>query len=124
MFLVGIFQWWYGRGWVRHFKRSSVGILRTADYFSVGLLFKTLFNPFRQISAGKVQGGLPEQIGAFVDRTISRFIGANIRAWTIAIGLVVILLRSIWVLASLVSWSMLPFVPAIGLVLWLKGGVL
>lgn len=124
MFLVGIFQWWYGRGWVRHLKRSYVGILRTADYFSVGLLFKTLFNPFKQISAGKVQGGLSEQFGAFVDGSISRFIGANIRFWTIIIGLAVILLRSSWVLVSIVSWSVLPFVPIIGLILWLNGKIL
>ena len=121
MFLVGIFQWWYGRGWIRHFKRSYVGILRTADYFSIGLLFRTLFNPFRQISAGQVQGGLPEQFRAFVDRAVSRFIGANIRAWTIIIGLIVILFRFIWVLASVISWSILPFAPIVGLILWLKG---
>ena len=121
MFLVGIFQWWYGSGWLRHCRRSYVGILRTANFFSIGLLFRTLFNPFRQISAGSVQGGLPEQLKAFADRSISRFIGANIRFWTIMVGMVAILIRAIWVIMSIVVWTILPATPFIGLILWIQG---
>lgn len=124
MFLVGIFQWWYGSGWLRHFRRSYVGLLRTANFFSIGLLFRTLFNPFRQISAGSVQGGLPEQLKAFADRSISRFIGANIRFWTIIAGLVVISARTIWVTVSIVAWTILPITPIVGLILWLQGVML
>lgn len=122
MFLVGIFQWWYGSGWLRHLRRSYIGILRTADFFSIGLLLRTLFNPFKQISANSgAQNTLPLQLSAFFDRLFSRLVGATIRSMTIIIGLVVISLRCLWVVASVFGWTLLPLTPVIGLVLWLSG---
>lgn len=121
MFLVGIFQWWYGAGWRRHVKRSYIGVLRTADFFSLGLLLKTLFNPFRQISAGNVNGPLPAQLSAWVDRLFSRAVGGTMRTFMLFFGMVVIALRSIWMLLSIVGWTLLPLTPVIGGVLWISG---
>jgi hypothetical protein len=121
MFLVGIFQWWYGSGWLRHIKRSYVGILRTADFFSIGLLLKTLFNPFRQISAGSVQGPFPVQLKAFADRLFSRCIGAVFRTLAIFMGMVVITVHSVWTLASIIIWTLLPLTPCAGVALWMMG---
>ncbi len=121
MFMVGILQWWYGNGWLRHVKRSYVGILRTADFFSLGLLAKTLFNPFRQISAGQVRGPFPVQVRAFFDRLFSRVVGGVIRTLTIFVGLAVIMLRSLWTVVSVVLWTVLPLTPVAGVILWLSG---
>lgn len=121
MFLVGIFQWWYGSGWLRHIKRSYVGVLRTIDFFSITLLLKTLFNPFKQISASDTGNNLPAQFQAFLDRSFSRMVGATIRTLTIAIAVAVIGLRLLWVLCSIVIWSILPFLPILGAVMWLGG---
>ena len=121
MFLVGIFQWWYGSGWLRHLRRSYVGILRTADFFSIGLLLKTLFNPFKQISASNVQGGFPVQLSAFFDRLFSRVVGGVIRTLTIVVGLFAILLRTLWTAVSMLLWTVLPLTPIVGVLLWLSG---
>ncbi len=121
MFLVGIFQWWYGSGWLRHAKRTYVGILRVADFFSISLLLRTLFNPFKQISAANVQGSFPVMLSAFFDRLFSRVVGGVIRTLTIFIGLVVIALRIGWSVVSIVLWTLLPLTPLLGLVLWLSG---
>ena len=121
MFLVGIFQWWYGSGWLRHLRRSYVGILRTADFFSIGLLLKTLFNPFKQISASNVQGGIPVQLSAFFDRLFSRAVGGVIRTLTIIVGLFAILLRTLWTAVSMLLWTVLPLTPIVGVLLWLSG---
>ena len=119
--MVGIFQWWYGEGWLRHLKRSYVGILRMADFFSIGLLLKTLFNPFRQISAGSAQGPLPVRLRAFADRVFSRCVGAVIRGCAIVIGLIAILLRVAWTCISVVCWTLLPLLPVFGIIMWLSG---
>ncbi len=119
--MVGIFQWWYGEGWLRHLKRSYVGILRMADFFSIGLLLKTLFNPFRQISAGSAQGPLPVRLRAFADRVFSRCVGAVIRSCAIVIGLIAILLRTVWTCISVVCWTLLPLLPVFGIIVWLSG---
>lgn len=121
MFLVGIFQWWYGPGWLKHVKHVYTGILKTADFFSIGLLAKTLFSPFKQISAGRVKGPLPVQLKAWADRLFSRIVGGFIRTATILFGMLIILLRAIWAVLSIILWTILPITPIIGLILWIMG---
>jgi len=121
MFLVGIFQWWYGTGLYKHVRQVYVGLLKTVDFFSIGLLLKTLFNPFRQISAGVVQGGLPEQFRAFLDRLFSRVFGAFLRTILIAVGLICLLVRMLWSVLIILAWLLLPLAPLIGIVFWQMG---
>lgn len=118
---MGIFQWWYGAGWLGHVQRSYVGMLRLADTFSMGLLIKTLFAPYRQIAAGRVQGPLPVQLSAFFDRLFSRVIGAVIRSVLLLVGLIALMARALIMLLSVVIWTLLPLTPFIGLALWLGG---
>lgn len=124
MFLVGIFQWWYGEGCLEHARRLYGGLLRTADQFSIGLLVRTLFNPYRQIAAGGVQGPLPVQLHAFFDRSFSRAVGFVVRTILIVVGLVVLLCRGLWSIASIVAWLLLPVLPLVGCLLWQWGVVL
>ena len=121
MFLVGIFQWWYSDGLVKHVKQQYLGILRTADYFSIGLLMQTLFNPFRQISAGYVDGPLPIKIRAFFDRLFSRIVGAVVRTMVIVAGIIMIMMRLVWVAVGIVVWLVLPVSPILGVILWQLG---
>lgn len=121
MVLVGIFRWWYGSGLIHHVKLSYVGILRVADFFSIGLLLKTLFNPFKQISANGRGNSLPEQLSAFFDRLFSRCVGGVIRFLTIIIAIFAIASRAILMAVSLVLWTIMPLTPAFGVVLWLSG---
>lgn len=121
MFLVGIFQWWYGNGLLQYIRQSFLGVLRTADFFSVGLLLKTLFNPFRQISAAPVSGDLSVQLSAFFDKMFSRVIGAVVRSMVIIIGILMILLRFLWMILGIIMWLALPLMPFIGIILWQLG---
>lgn len=121
MFLVGIFQWWYGNGLLQYIRQSFLGVLRTADFFSVGLLLRTLFNPFRQISAAPVGGALSVQLSAFFDKLFSRAIGAVVRSMVIIVGLLMILLRFLWMIVGIIMWLALPLMPFIGIILWQLG---
>lgn len=121
MFLVGIFQWWYGNGLLQYIRQSFLGVLRTADFFSVGLLLKTLLNPFRQISAAPVGGDLSVQLSAFFDKMFSRVIGAVVRSMVIIIGILMILLRFLWMILGIIMWLALPLMPFIGIILWQLG---
>ncbi len=121
MFLVGIFQWWYGNGLLQYIRQSFLGVLRTADFFSVGLLLRTLFNPFRQISAAPVGGALSVQLSAFFDKLFSRAIGAVVRSMVIIVGILMILLRFLWMIVGVIMWLALPLMPFIGIILWQLG---
>lgn len=123
MFLVGIISWWYGQGWVGQFGRVRARLTSTAQFFSVGQLFLTLFAPFRQISAGSVRGPVGAQLRAFFDRLLSRIIGSIVRTFTIIAGLVVMLLQVIAELIVIVLWLALPIAPIAGFIMMAIGWV-
>jgi hypothetical protein len=121
MFLVGILSWWYGDGWMQRAGLIRERLARTLDFFSISLLFKTLFSPFRQISAGKIRGSIGVQMHAFFDRLISRIIGAMVRTFMIAAGVIVIALHIVWGLIVLAGWALVPLLPVAGILLFSIG---
>ncbi|HUC96149.1 MAG TPA: hypothetical protein VMR16_00600 [Candidatus Saccharimonadales bacterium] len=123
MFLVGILSWWYGNGWASRIQTMKDRLASSADFFSVGQLASTVFAPFRQISAGKVSGSIGDQMRAFLDRTVSRFVGAFVRIFMIIFGLAVMLLQIIFGIIVIVVWPILPLFIVIGLIMMVIGWV-
>jgi hypothetical protein len=123
MFIVSVLGWWYGRGWSMRLTRLREKLMSTLDYFSIDLLVRTLFSPFRQISAGGVRGPLAVQMRAFFDRLISRMIGAMIRFTMIIIGSIAIVLYAVYGVLMLVIWGVVPLIPIVGIVLFVSGWV-
>ncbi len=122
MVIVGLLTWWYGQGW----KKVGIILIEKAvtaeDYFSIDLLFKTLFSPFRQISADTGSGGtLADKMRASFDKLFSRLIGAAVRFILIVTGCIWLLLHIILDIAVLIVWPFLPFLPVIGFILSLTG---
>jgi hypothetical protein len=93
----------------------------TIDYFSMDLLVKTLFAPFRQISAGKVDGSLEVKFRALIDKLFSRVIGAIVRCILLLVGCVTIVLQLALGLLVLALWVVLPLLPIAGIILAVKG---
>lgn len=123
MFLMGILSWWYGDGWRQRLAMTGSRIALTSDYFSIGLLGTTLFSPFRQISAGRIEGSITVQFHAFIDRLISRCIGAIVRSFLILFGIIVIGLQAISGSVVLLFWAIIPLFPVIGLLATVIGWV-
>lgn len=121
MFLTGVVRWWYTEGWRQRVDLTRERLARTLDFFSLSLLLKTLFSPFRQISAQRVTGSLKAQLQAFFDKLISRFIGAFMRSIIIIVGLLTIALHLMWGAVSLVFWVCVPLFPLVGLGLFCIG---
>ena len=97
---------------------------RVNDQFSLGLLLKTLFQPFRQISANDRYGdALEDKIRAWFDRLVSRIIGAFIRLFTMAVGVVALIFTLILSLIMIVLWLALPVLPFLGIYLMNEVGV-
>lgn len=123
MFVIGLMSWWYGRGWRNAAMRVGQRLVNLEDYFSIDLLLKTFFSPFRQISAGRVQGPLGVQMRAFFDRLVSRVIGAMIRLFTILIGLIAIVIYAVIGVVVLVVWALIPLLPIAGIWLFATGWI-
>lgn len=118
---MGVVRWWYTAGWRQRAGLTREQLARTLDFFSVTLLLRTLFAPFRQISAGGSSGPLSVKLQAFFDKLISRFIGAFMRLILIGVGCVTIIAQVTWGLIVLAVWLALPLVPLVGLFLFSIG---
>lgn len=123
MFIVGLLSWWYGAGWRQRFLILKERLANTMDYFSIDLLAKTLFAPFRQISAGAVSGSLSVKMRAFFDRLISRVIGGMVRSITIIVGIGAIFIHSVVGVVTVVVWAFIPLLPLFGILLFITGWI-
>ena len=121
LLVTSLLRWWYTDGWRKRVLLVSHRLDGTLDYFSMDLLLKTLFSPYRQISAGKVEGSLEVQLRALVDKLFSRVIGAFIRLIILLVGVITILLTVIIGFLMLVVWALIPLLPVIGAILTVIG---
>lgn len=101
-------------------SRLREKLVGTLDYFSIDLLLRTFFSPFRQISAGQVRGPLGVQMRALLDRIISRVIGAMIRLVMIIVGIFAIILYALIGGLMVAVWGIIPVLPVLGIVLFVS----
>lgn len=121
MFILGLLSWWYGTGWRGRLTMLREKLASTVDFFSIDLLLRTFFAPFRQISAGHVNGPLAIQMHAFFDRLISRMIGAMIRLMMIIAGTFVITFHAVVGTLGVLLWAFVPLIPILGIILAVGG---
>ena len=124
MAILSMFSWWYTKGLADHLGRVRRMLQLVSNQFSLGLLLKTLFQPFRQISANTNYGdALEDKIRAWFDRLVSRIIGAFIRLFTMAVGVVVLIFTLVLSVVLIVGWLVLPVLPLFGIYLMNEVGV-
>lgn len=115
MLIAGLLRWWYVDGWLGQLSKTRWALLRMADHFSIGLLLRTLFAPFRQISADETARGASGVMNVIVDKLISRLIGGFMRTVMVIVGSIGLVLLTLVSLVRLVGWALLPFMPLLGL---------
>lgn len=123
MIIVWALSWWYGAGLAAQIAALRERLLSSYDYFSIGLLAKTLFAPFRQISASNVRGPIGVQLRAFVDKLISRIIGSIVRTMLIITGILWMIVVVLVGLLMLLLWLIFPFAPLLGFIAMISGWV-
>ena len=122
MFVLGLLGWWYGPGWKKVARVLTEKLITAEDYFSISLLLRTLFSPFRQISAdARSSGTIGDKIRAALDKLFSRFVGAVVRLILILTATVWLLINTTVDIAILLMWPLLPALPLLGLVLSVSG---
>jgi hypothetical protein len=121
MIVIDMLAWWYAMAWMQVLygvQQRTMGVL---EAFSVGLLARTLFAPFRQIDAGSVRGPINIQIRAWFDRTFSRLFGAVVRTVMIMCGCIcavtVFTISLLWA----AFWLLIPVLPVFGVILTVVG---
>ena len=122
MFLTDLISWWYFCGWGVFLSSLKTRLSDTVDLFSFGDMLRTLFKPYRQISAGTTASeALDVKIRIFFDRLISRFVGLFARLTIILVGIVALLLEIIIGGILVIIWPVIPVLPVFGIVLMIMG---
>ncbi|MBS7346317.1 MAG: hypothetical protein KIG14_01210 [Candidatus Sacchiramonaceae bacterium] len=119
---MAFISWWYSKGWLARAEVILDSLEKSIDYFSLSLLVKTWFAPFRQIDAGRLANASIEQrFRKLVDRTFSRIIGAMLRTVVMLVGIFYITLKALFGLLVLIIWIALPILPIVFVALMFSG---
>ncbi len=106
MFLEFI-SWWYGKGWINAWRMAKALPSRVERDFSIGVLLRTLFSPWRRIIS---YGGssLDSKLKAMLDNVISRMVGLVVRSIALLISLILTLIAGLLGLILALIWPLLP----------------
>ena len=123
MVLFEMFSWWYSRGWLTFIKKIRSFLTSITDFFSMDSLIRTLFQPFRQISAetANSSSSIDIKFHMFIDRLVSRIIGFFSRLLLLIAGLIIIIFGGSLSLILIVLWPFIPFLPVAGIVVSVMG---
>jgi len=91
------------------------------DYFSIPLLLKTFFSPWRRYSWSYGRGfDLGKFFEAFFSNLISRILGALMRTFLIVFGIIAEIFILVIGLIIILGWILLPFLLVGGFILGIK----
>ena len=126
MAITEMFLWWYSSGWKVFVDKLKTALSSITDFFSMGSLVRTLFKPYRQISAETARDGASIDIKfhMFLDRLISRIVGFFSRLTLLLVGIIIIILGGIISFILVILWPIIPLLPIVGIVLTAMGVVL
>lgn len=116
MAALALIQWWYGRGWSGVIKANQQRLLHLADMFSVEILVRTMFAPWKRIITYP-GAGLDAHLRAWVDNLVSRVVGFFIRSFVLFSAAVAVLALSLLGVAELVFWPLAPLA-GVALIIW------
>ena len=123
MFIVKSFTWWYISGWGVFIGKVKNMFSSLTDFFSMHSLIRTLFKPFRQISAdsASADSSLDLKFHMFIDRLVSRIVGFFSRLILLIAGCTIIILGGILSLILIILWPFVPLTPIAGIILTVMG---
>ena len=123
MAIAEMFLWWYAHGWSVFIQKLKVFLGNITDFFSMGSLLRTLFQPFRQISAetADADSSLDLKFHMFIDRLVSRVVGFFSRLILLLAGCIIIIIGGLFSLILIILWPIVPFLPIIGIILTIMG---
>ena len=121
MFLVGIISWWYGNGWKSRLAMAKDALVKSFDFYSISLILRTLFSPYRQISAESGSGSVGINFRAMADKLISRVVGFIVRSFVLIFGMTVIVVQVLAGAMMAILWLVVPLLPVLGLIMYVIG---
>jgi hypothetical protein len=120
MLAIELIGWWYGQGWIRTVRMLRRRLMRVSQMFSVPILLRTLFAPWRRIMT-QPGPGIDAQIRALGDNMISRAVGFVVRLLVLLTASILLLGTMIIGFIELVAWLLLPPMILVAIVMGVRG---
>jgi hypothetical protein len=114
MIMLSLFSWWYGPGWAGVITSTKRRFDQLGDMFSITILLRTLFAPWRRIVTNP-GAGIEAKMHALGDNLVSRCIGFTVRIFVLLAATVAFLLLAVAALLEIILWPLVPLV-SIGLI--------
>lgn len=99
--------WWYGVGWSQVARNVARRLTKTSHMFSVPILLRTLFAPWRRIITYP-GAGLNERFRALGDNLVSRAVGFTVRIFVLLAVSVLLIVVALAGVVEVVAWPLLP----------------
>lgn len=116
MILLEILAWWYRQGWTAVAKNAELRFVRVSHLFSVPILVRTLFAPWRRIITYP-GASIDAKVRAMGDNMVSRAVGFSVRAMVLFSAGVMLVLTAFAAALQLIIWPLVPPAAAALLVL-------
>jgi hypothetical protein len=116
MLMLELCKWWYGPGWGEAAEGAKKRLLTLADMFSIAILLRTLFAPWKRIISYP-GAGLDAHLRAMLDNLVSRIIGFFVRVTVLFSAAVAFVIFGFISLAQVLLWPLVP-IAAVVLIIW------
>lgn len=104
--------WWYGLGWLQRVASLKAQLANWMKYFSLGILLKTLFQPWKQITTVAGSGtSLDAKKDALIDNMVSRLVGFLVRSSVFFVALLVVAVVLVVNVVYVLIWPLIPLSP-------------
>ena len=122
MGFVIFFRWWYSAGWTNSFMAISQRVRLLAQELSMGILLRTIFEPWKQITLySGPNASLDTKIHVALDNIFSRVFGFIIRSGVLIMGAVGCVLLFIAGMLLAIIWPIVPVLPVVFVILAVRG---
>lgn len=115
MLLLEFIIWWYGAGWQQMMQKITLKIRSVSRVFSVSTLLKTLFAPWRRITAPP-GASLDAKMQALRDNLIGRVVGFTVRiSVLVSAAVITVIITAVGSLVCII-WPVVPLLAGAALV--------
>ncbi len=108
LLLIDFARWYYTAAFRDTLRVWLNYVWFITHYFSMVLLLRTLFAPWKRMQDPYRRNGLEELLSVLIVNTLSRIVGATIRLTLIVTGLVSLLVAVVLLFLWLALWVSLP----------------
>ena len=113
-------KWHYGRAYSSALVTGGNFMWFIVHFFSMPLLLRTLFSPWKRIQEEHDKQGLEDYFATIAVNVMTRVFGFCVRIFILFVGLSVLILGAVFILAWFIVWVFLPVLVIMSVIFGIK----